>query len=747
MPTNPQVAAGGTAAALNPTPSNINLPGMGQLFRDPNDVQSTKIYYRDPNSGGLQGFDVGSYGINGDANFWNAHTGERGAAQTAGIARLKNELGIDYSSIGMLQGNGGDYQSLKNAGALDPNQLKALLSAGASNVSNVSQPSNNTGPNSLASPTTMAQAQALQSQQLAGSQGQNVTTQTDANGNITGSSTSPLAQGTPGANPNAIPMSGGYVAQTGSSSILDALKSKLQGASDWLTGQGAPPQAANTNTTGQSQALGNAATGATTSSSSTAAITPPAPAGTTPTDSLLQQYLAQLTPSSGEQNLQSQLNALTSQQAGINASRDMGIQQVGEQPIATPFITGQSAAITNRAAVQSGSLGAQAVPLQQQLALAQAKRQSAVDISKAQLDYSQKQAELNKPFQVSMGSSVYNPSTGQMSANNNPMADSLVSDAINSGRLDPSQLTRYNTAAVLSALQVDPNHNFTGNKVAFTQAQNNSTQWHQAADGTWFSTQSKPGASGVGGGSTTSSSSGSSSGGGYQAGMLTKLLQSQGKPTDDASLAALYKSIGGQGTYANDTAHNSQIYSALGGQVSSGGGGGSGGGIPTDPTLKADAASLQQQQIYADSTQRAFNTANQNLSALTQFMQQAGVNSTSNIPLINSLSNSAQAQTNPGVISGYRAALAGLRAEYAQVLSRGGEVTEGQRAQANSLIPDNLTPSQLQQVADRLNVEGKNAVNEANQQINVIKGRMGKPTTSSTSSTGGSTYNGIALPN
>lgn len=100
-------------------------------------------------------------------------------------------------------------------------------------------------------------------------------------------------------------------------------------------------------------------------------------------------------PSSSESAYQKQLDALTAQQSGINASRDLGIQAVGEQPIATSFISGQQKAITDRAAVQSGSLGAQAVPLQQQLARAQAQRQAALDASKTALDYGFKREEMN----------------------------------------------------------------------------------------------------------------------------------------------------------------------------------------------------------------------------------------------------------------------------------------------------------------------------------------------------------------
>lgn len=124
----------------------------------------------------------------------------------------------------------------------------------------------------------------------------------------------------------------------------------------------------------------------------------------------LQNYLSSMQPSVQEKGYQSQLDALTSQEAGVNASRDLGIQGVSEQPIATPFITGQSAAITNRAATQMGALSAQAVPIQQQLARAQAVRQSAMDMSKAALDYATTQSK-NAYQTVSPGATLYNTQT------------------------------------------------------------------------------------------------------------------------------------------------------------------------------------------------------------------------------------------------------------------------------------------------------------------------------------------------
>lgn len=159
---------------------------------------------------------------------------------------------------------------------------------------------------------------------------------------------------------------------------------------------------------------------------------------------------------------------------------------------------------------------------------------------------------------------------------------------------------------------------------------------------------------------------------------------------------------------------------------------------------KANEASLSQQQTYADTTQRAFNTAQDNLQSIITYMNDAHVNETSTIPLVNSIAKSIQLNlTSPGTAAGYQAAIQGLRSEYAQVLSRGGEVTDSARSQANALIPDNLTPAQLQQVAARLNIEGTNALKEANSQINIIGNRATGNAVSTSSSSGGNNPLGI----
>lgn len=441
------------------------------------------------------------------------------------------------------------------------------------------------------------------------------------------------------------------------------------------------------------------------------------------TDQYLQDYLNSIGAGTSDPALmetQKQLKAIESQQAGVNASRDLGIADINTQPIAQQFLSGQSRALQDQAAAKMGALGAQAVPLQQQLATQQARLQSAVDISKAKLDYSQKQSELNKPFSVAMGSSVYNPKTGQMSASNNMQADQLISDAINSGRLDPSQITRYNTASVLAALQDDPNHNFTGNKVAFTQAQANSTQWHQDAFGNWFSTQTKPGASGVGGGATTSGGGGGSGGGGYQAGQLTQLLQSQGKSADDATLKSLWSQYGNGGAYNNDTAHNSLIYKAMGGQSSSSSGASSGGGIPTSGNPKAVAAAITDQLKQQSDVTRAIGAADDNFQLLTDSFK--GKVNDFNSPLMNQVNNLLQNRVlgNTDVIN-FQSAVSTLQTEYAAVLGRGGDVTDAVRKSAQNVVNGNYSMNDLISLHDYIAKEGKNVIANYDKVIKNLK--------------------------
>lgn len=155
-------------------------------------------------------------------------------------------------------------------------------------------------------------------------------------------------------------------------------------------------------------------------------------------------------------------------------------------------------------------------------------------------------------------------------------------------------------------------------------------------------------------------------------------------------------------------------------------------------TNKATAASLGQQYKYLDTATRATNTANQNFDSLVTFMQQNGIND-SNTPIVNQINNKIKSGlTDPAALATYRSSIETLRAEYAQVLSKGGEVTDSVRKEANTVIPDDLSPSQLNVLRQRIQTETKNAIGEAQGQIDDSLKRIKSPGGSSSTIPGGS---------
>lgn len=136
------------------------------------------------------------------------------------------------------------------------------------------------------------------------------------------------------------------------------------------------------------------------------------------------------------------------------------------------------------------------------------------------------------------------------------------------------------------------------------------------------------------------------------------------------------------------------------------------------------SSSLSTQQSYLDTTTRALNTANSNLSVLQSYMSKYGLNSSS-VPIINQLNNAVKSGlTDAGTIAAFNTQIQDLRSEYAQVLAKGGTVTDTSRGEATSLIPDNISPAQLQQVATQIQADGQNAVSSAKQQVDTITGQI-----------------------
>ena len=143
---------------------------------------------------------------------------------------------------------------------------------------------------------------------------------------------------------------------------------------------------------------------------------------------------------------------------------------------------------------------------------------------------------------------------------------------------------------------------------------------------------------------------------------------------------------------------------------------------------KADASSLVQQQNYLDTVTRSFNTANGTLNnVIIPFMRQYGIND-SNIPIINQLENRVKSGlTEPGVLSAYKSNIAGLQAEYSQVLARGGARSVETDNKAGQLINENLAPKDIQLVASQLQKDAQQAITETQVQVNQIKSRLSAP--------------------
>lgn len=76
------------------------------------------------------------------------------------------------------------------------------------------------------------------------------------------------------------------------------------------------------------------------------------------------------------------LNAKIAEEAAINSRLTQGKTDVAEQPVAYSFISGQQAALQNRANADLQTNAAQQVPLAQRLAVEQAKKSAALDVAK-----------------------------------------------------------------------------------------------------------------------------------------------------------------------------------------------------------------------------------------------------------------------------------------------------------------------------------------------------------------------------
>jgi hypothetical protein len=162
--------------------------------------------------------------------------------------------------------------------------------------------------------------------------------------------------------------------------------------------------------------------------------------------------------------------------------------------------------------------------------------------------------------------------------------------------------------------------------------------------------------------------------------------------------------------------------------------------------LAANADALKTQVGYMNNVQRAFNTANDTFDALNSWMKENGVNP-SQFPDFNKFSNFLKSKgIDPGQAGGYNAQIATLRQEYSQVLAKGGARSVETDQQAQQLIPDGLSPAQLQTVADRIKVDADNVINDSQKQVQAIQDKInnivsGQPTFNFSSFDNGGTGN------
>ena len=132
--------------------------------------------------------------------------------------------------------------------------------------------------------------------------------------------------------------------------------------------------------------------------------------------------------------------------------------------------------------------------------------------------------------------------------------------------------------------------------------------------------------------------------------------------------------------------------------------------------------SLGQQQKYADTVERAVTNAENGLSQLITAFQ--GKVNTSQYPTVNAALNATNAQFDPGTISAFKAGLTEVGNEYAQVFSRGGQVTDAVRARANAIANGDLSLPDLQQVLQELHAQGQIVVQGARDQVKKINDQI-----------------------
>lgn len=167
-----------------------------------------------------------------------------------------------------------------------------------------------------------------------------------------------------------------------------------------------------------------------------------------------------------------------------------------------------------------------------------------------------------------------------------------------------------------------------------------------------------------------------------------------------------------------------------------------------NPTVaKANAKAISDQTGQLANITSALNSADNTFSLLLNSAKAAGINS-STIGSVNAVKRAAQqGLLSDADVAKFNSSIETVKTEYAQVLGRGGEVTDAVRKMASDVVDKNLQVGSLSALQSRLVQEGQIAIKARQDEIASLASGGTSSSGSSSSSGGGSVYNGITLPN
>lgn len=138
----------------------------------------------------------------------------------------------------------------------------------------------------------------------------------------------------------------------------------------------------------------------------------------------------------------------------------------------------------------------------------------------------------------------------------------------------------------------------------------------------------------------------------------------------------------------------------------------------------ANTAALQTQVGNYNNVQTAFNTFTTTLGNVQSFMTSNGIN-TSGVPITNQIQDKISAGLlDPGALAAYNADIQELRTNASAIVARGASPSVETETEANSLIPDDLSPDQLGTLKSQIQSNGVSVLNSIQAQMTAITGQL-----------------------